>query len=97
MAQGVQFKQAALVIYNRLPLPLPGDPAMSINQDDSNEDATIARFREELKQMSDADVIRYGRAARKLAHLRGIFRKQLTAAREEWQRRHPPKQRSLEC
>lgn len=47
---------------------------MSINLD-ANGDAQIARFKEDLRQMSDADVIRYRRAARKLAHLRGIFRK----------------------
>lgn len=69
---------------------------MSINLD-ANGDAQIARFKEDLRQMSDADVIRYRRAARKLAHLRGIFRKQLIAAREEWCRQHPPKQRKLEC
>jgi hypothetical protein len=58
----------------------------------------IERIRERIRKMSDAELRKYGRAARDLSDPRKnrnpnpSFKIQLDEARAEWKRRHPPKE-----
>ena len=57
-------------------------------------EVTMAKLREQLRQMSDEDLIRFGREVRKLGEPRvGVtpdpWKEQLELARAEWRRRHP--------
>ena len=66
-----------------------------------SEEIQLRKLRERLQGMSDAELIQFGKAARRLCRSRvsGItdaFDRQLELAREEWKRRHPPKQQRLE-
>jgi hypothetical protein len=62
------------------------------------EPEDIKRIRERISKMSDAELRKYGRAARDLANPKKnfgprnpAFQIQLDEARAEWRRRHPLK------
>jgi hypothetical protein len=57
-----------------------------------SEEVQLRKLRERLREMSDAELIQFGKAARKLTGSRvsGVtnsFERQLIEAREEWKRR----------
>jgi hypothetical protein len=54
----------------------------------SFESPDRAKVRERLQSMSDEELIRYGRASRKLRNIRGVLKIQWEEARAEWRRRH---------
>jgi hypothetical protein len=52
---------------------------------------TDEQLRQRIRKMSDADLIRWGRAARSMATMkdaREVFKVQLAEARAEWRRRY---------
>ena len=56
---------------------------------------TIEEIREELRQMSDAELLKHGKSLRALCkpdplgHVHEAWSIHLKEARDEWQRRHP--------
>jgi hypothetical protein len=63
-----------------------------------SEPQSIEQIRERISKMSDAELRKYGRAARDLSDPKKnfgppnpAFKIQLDEARAEWKRRHPPK------
>jgi len=69
---------------------------MSIAFNSSDE---IENLRKRLSKMKDAELIRFGKAARSLCRHRDCpetFKQQLAEARSEWRKRHPPKQQTLD-
>jgi hypothetical protein len=59
-----------------------------------SEDTTLRKLREELRQMSDEQLIAFGKYARSLAGLRisgtgDPYKVKLDEAIAEWSRRHP--------
>jgi hypothetical protein len=59
-----------------------------------SEEVTLAKLRERLRQMSDEELIKFGKQVRALAAPRiGVthdpWPAQLRLAREEWRRRYP--------
>jgi len=57
-------------------------------------DYTLEEFRARLAKMSDAELIRYGKAARFMSDPKNgkvdpIYVSQLKECRAEWRRRHP--------
>jgi hypothetical protein len=55
----------------------------------SFESPDSSNVRERLESMSDEELIRYGRASRKLRNIRDVFKMQWEEARVEWRRKHP--------
>ena len=67
---------------------------MSIAFESSDE-----MLRKRLQKMSDAELVRFGKAARSLCRHRDspeTFKRQLEGARAEWRRRHPDHRDSVE-
>ena len=58
-----------------------------------SEEIQLKKLREQLRAMSDAELIRFGKALRRLAGQRvsGVPHRinRLEEARQEWRRRHP--------
>jgi hypothetical protein len=59
-----------------------------------SEEESLRQLRERLRQMSDDELIKFGKMVRQLSAPRvGVIHDpwpvQLQAAREEWRRRHP--------
>jgi len=66
-----------------------------------SEEGQLRKLRERLREMSDEELVQFGKVARRLCRSRvsGItdtFDRQLELAREEWKRRHPPRQQRLQ-
>ena len=64
---------------------------------------TVEEFRRRIEKLPDADLLRYGRAARYMADplnsadkrtVRDVFVIQLRECKREWARRHPKKSES---
>ena len=60
-----------------------------------SEEVQLRKLREQLRAMSDQELIRFGKALRRLAGQRvsGVPDRinRLEEARAEWRRRHPPR------
>lgn len=80
------------VMYTDLPVsPLRSESPMSV----AFRQRTVEEIREELRQMSDAELLKHGRSLRALCRpdphgdVEEAWMIQLKEAREEWKRRHP--------
>jgi len=57
-----------------------------------SQEVTLIKLRARLRNMSDTELVRYGKATRSLCQDRrgyAEFKVQLDEARAEWRRRHP--------